>query len=138
MKTFEERMTYGEQAEFQFEKDMEKAGYIFKSTKLLEAWTSEFDLRNGDYYYSKPLIRLDVKRNSISERSLKNFEGNYYAVYHHNLSEVIFLKPEDLHDIHEEDWVELASGDKGIKFSSLKTYPHLTFNEFRTFLKTLV
>jgi hypothetical protein len=130
--TREKRGEYGHEAEIQFEKDLE--GYSVKSTKLFENWTPFYDLLHGDYLVEEK-IRVDVKRNSISKGSLNHFKGEYYAVYDHYLDECLILKPLEIKkEMKAYDFEVLRSGDPGIKFQTLKRFPYITLEEFKTIL----
>jgi hypothetical protein len=137
--TFEGRKKWGEEAEVQFKRDMERTGHKIQSSKLNENWTSQYDLINGDFFILPSNARVDVKRASITERSLIYFEGEYYVVYNSKLSKVIVLKPRDIKDrMLPEDFEERSSGVLGLSFKTLLRFPHQTLTEFKTSLKKLI
>lgn len=84
-----ERIKYGKEAE--------EALYVYLAGKIrhrielsdqMPDWSPEFDMRNGDIFIDIApalLVKIDVKRVRrnhkvwISERSIKNFRGDYFA-----------------------------------------------------------
>lgn len=137
--TFEGRKKWGEEAETQFKRDMERTGHKVQSSKLNENWSSQYDLINGDFIVLPSNIRVDVKRASITERSLTYFEGEYYVVYNSKLSKVIVLKTRDIKDqMLPEDFEERSSGVLGLSFNALLRFPYQTLIEFKTWLNNSI
>jgi len=133
LNNFDQRNQWGGEAEKLFEKECKAEGIEIASSKLFEGWTPFFDLLYGDFLIDSS-IRVDVKRNSISQKSLNKFLGEYYVVYRADLKEGIVLEPGVLKKA-DLDWEPLKSGDLGVKYSSLQRVVHIDLEDFKTSLK---
>jgi len=128
LNTFDNRYSYGEEAENAFEQYLKFAQITYKKYINESYWSKEFDLINGDFEVNG--FKIDVKRNSISLRSLENFKGDYFVVYHHNLSTPMVIKLDEVKKLDVHSYSTLSSGDKGFKYNVLRTLNFMTFDEF--------
>ena len=128
MKNFDERYSYGEEAENAFEAYLKFAGISYKKYINESYWSREFDLINGDFEVCG--YKIDVKRNAISLRSLDNFQGDYFVVYHHALNTPMVIEKDEVKKLDRNSCSNLTSGDKGFKYTLLRTLNFQTFDEF--------
>ena len=136
LNSFDQRNQWGGEAEKLFEKECKKAGIEIASSKLFEGWTPFLDLLYGDFLIDSS-IRVDVKRNSISQKSLDKFLGEYYVVYRADLKEGIVLEPKVLKKA-SIDWEPLKPGDLGVKYLALQKVVHIDLEDFKTSLKKFI
>lgn len=128
MKNFDERYSYGEEAEKAFEIYLKFAGLSYKKHINESQWTPEFDLINGDFEVNG--YKIDIKRDSISLKSIDNFQGDYFIVYHHLLHTPMVIEKDEIKKLDRSLCSILSSGDKGFKYTVLRKLKFKTFDEF--------
>lgn len=126
--TFQDRYEYGLKAEKAFEQFLNYAKIPYTKFINESYWTKEFDLVNGDFKANGE--NIDVKRNSISFRSLDNFKGKYYVVYHNDLHSPMVIETEEVNKLDRNNCDTLESGSKGFKYHRLSKLKYMTFDEF--------
>lgn len=128
LSTFEARYTYGQAAEQAFAAFLNFAKIPYTQYINESYWSKEFDLVNGDFQVRGE--NIDVKRNSISFRSLDNFKGKYYVVYHNDLSSPLVIETEEVKKLDRKNFDILESGSYGFKYPKLSKLKYMTFDEF--------
>lgn len=127
-----ERGEYGEEAVDLVCKMLKKLKIPYETCKQIfkEKWNPRLDRIYGD-------IRLfgkywfDVKRNSITERSIDDFSGIGYFLVHHNLSKAFFVGKNFLHKEKTNMLLEqVQSGEYGYKFKNFYKYDLLSIEQF--------
>lgn len=128
MKTFKERLEYGEEAELVICRTLELYQIQYKRNIDISGWTPKRDKTDGDIYIYFPnkTIRFDSKRQSISLDSIQSFKGDYFVISNYNLSlfkvcpsQMIKNYAKTCHK-NNSGIISLPSGDLGIKFNPLK------------------
>jgi hypothetical protein len=128
MKNFDDRYSYGEKAENAFEEYLKFAALSYVKHINESYWSKEYDLTYGDFEVQG--VKIDVKRNSISLRSLDNFKGDCFIVYHHDLHSPMVIETEEAKKLDRSTCSTLSSGDKGFKYNVLRKLNYKTFDEF--------
>lgn len=104
-------------------------------------WSSTIDRINGDIIVMRKYW-FDCKRNSITERSMDDFDGVGYFLQNHFLSKCFFIPKETLRKLRPqliEELESVQSKELALKYKTLKNYKFLTLEEFvQKFLKPLV
>jgi hypothetical protein len=126
--SFEARLADGQEAENLFENYLKNKDIKYVRHFNESYWSKSYDLINGDFYINEE--KFDIKRNSISFKSLDNYNGKYFIVYHWNLHTPIIVKADDVRKLNRSYCDILRSGDKGFKYNRLKYLKHKTLDEF--------
>lgn len=95
----------------------------------------KFDLENGDLIIG--VEYCDIKRNSLSFKSLDNFKHKYFIIGHHDLRDFLVMKADDIRKLDRNTHGEkLSSNDLGFKYWNLKRLvKHITLDDFLTQIK---
>jgi len=128
LSTFQVRYNKGVEAENLFEQ------YLIDNhipyTKFINEsyWSISYDLVNGDFLVNGE--RFDIKRNAISFKSLDNFAGKYFIVYHYMLHTPIVIEAAEIKKMNRNYFDTLMSGDPGFKYYRLKNLKHWSLDQF--------
>ncbi len=125
MKEFEERLTYGQEAEVKFSNLLKKHNVEYRSTRSFPEYTTYFDLKNGDFYIynNDEIIKVDVKRSGVSIKSINSFIGDVFAITDHYMDEFYIFPVASMRKYKKtceergSKLVALSSGDTGIRFT---------------------
>jgi hypothetical protein len=127
MESFNDRKEYGEIAVEHSIKilDNSKIPYITSKQYWGNKWTSSIDAKYGDivlYPDDTNPIWIDVKRNSISKHSVKEFKGDYFWIFHHivEIYSILLTKEELLSQPNLNESI-LSSGDPGYKIRNIES-----------------
>jgi len=136
--SFQERNNIGDNNCEKFESKCRSKNIIYLSTKNAYKWSSDFDLRHGDYIiFPKDLIiRVDVKGGGISQRSLESFIGEYFILYessNENFLNGIVINASKLKQLkfNYNQGMKL-SGDNGIQYPQIISAQHQGILEVMT------
>lgn len=123
--SFHDRLTYGKQAEHHAHKILKERGIAFRTSKEFwgdDLWSNDLDKEFGDIIIEQPNkdpIWIDVKRNSIPIKSLNEFVGDYFWLFHHYVENYsILITPAEVLAL-DLPLHELASGDPGHKIKDI-------------------
>jgi len=123
--SFNERKNIGDNNCIKFESKCQLKNVIYISTKNAYKWSSDFDLRHGDYviFSGDLILRIDVKGGGISQRSIENFIGEYYVLYEdsnkNNLNGIV-INASKLKQLKFSYTQQMKlSGDNGIQYSQI-------------------
>lgn len=130
---FEDRLLFGQEAEDLFEQTLKKEKISYIKLTNLPNWSKEYDLKYGDFQVGN--IYQDIKRNSISKKSIDNFKGEYFVVYNLSLSMGFVIQTKEMKHINSNAYTQLTSGDLGLNFAALQRFPHISLEEFINILK---
>ena len=78
LNTKENRIKFGKLAEEALSHELDKKGIPHIMHEDLDTWTPYEDLKKGDIFVGND--KIDVKRYSITKRSIKEFEGDWFAI----------------------------------------------------------
>lgn len=125
MTNFDERLTYGQEAEVKFSNLLKKYGVEHRSTRSFPEYTTYFDLKNGDFfiYNNNKIIKVDVKRSGVSIKSINYFDGDVFAITDHHMNGFYIFPAASMRkykktcEENKSKIVVLSSGDTGIRFT---------------------
>lgn len=97
----------------------------------------KMDEEYGDIWVSRKslpkqedIIRIEIKRQSVPLKTMKNSYAKYFLIWNASLTEAIVINSSEFKNINEENCITLPSGDKGFTYDQVKKFKHVTFNEF--------
>jgi hypothetical protein len=138
----EEGYRVGTISEKKFEERCQQNKIVYVSTKVLNGWTPQFDLINGDeiIFIKDKIARVDVKGGALGRHSMMNFRGEYFVIYENSNESAkngLVFGPSVIRtltsNMKDKDFDAMAfSGEQGILYSRLiqfKKYA-ITIDEF--------
>ncbi|NMC60636.1 MAG: hypothetical protein GYA51_14820 [Candidatus Methanofastidiosa archaeon] len=124
----EDRGQYGEMAVSKMIEMLNEKNIPFQTSKqhFGDKWTPRKDRIYGDIVILNKYW-FDVKRNSITERSIDDFEGIGYFLFHHFLNKGIFVSKSKMRIIreNEESRDTVRSGEQAFKYKRFYKYDDL-------------
>jgi|AntAceMinimDraft_17_1070374.scaffolds.fasta_scaffold65807_2 hypothetical protein len=134
------RGKYGHQAVIKTCEYLDSQKIPYKTTKhFFGYWNPTLDRIYGDIIMFDKYW-FDVKRNSITERSIEDFKGFGYILWHHNLDKNIFISKNKITKVRDNLILEsVDSGEMAFKYRSFYQFDDLlTFEELceKYFLKS--
>ena len=142
--SFEKRASYGQEAVDKTVQLCETLGIKYETVVSVEEWKkanggkknwpeierlNKIDLEEGDLKILGH--NFDVKRNAISFKSLDNFKGKYFIIYHHDLEAALVIEGSQIKKLDRTYFSdELSSGDRGIKYYNLRKLPNTPLRVF--------